>query len=534
MDWMYILFYVIGGLAVFIYGMQLLSGGLQKTAGARLKGILHKLTSNRLKGVAVGTVFTSLVQSSSLTTVTVVGLISGGVMTLKSAVPVIMGANIGTTVTAQIIAFKITLLAFPAMALGLILMRSKNRKYSGIGQVIMGFGMIFLGMILMSDGVSPLKDEPAFMDLLSSFASNPLLGLFAGMIFTALVQSSSATTALVVAMSSGGLISLASAIPLLLGANIGTCITAVLASLAATLSAKRAAMVHVMFNLFGVLIFLPLLPMFSVFIEGSSGDLARQVANAHLAFNLIATMLLLPLSGVFIILAKRLLPGEEIKIESGSKYINKNLLATPSLALEQAKMEAEYMGGIVLGMMKDARKLIFQGSLKHAQAIEKKEMSVDCIYASLDNFLKEINQDALSASQSKELSVLVHTISDIERTSDHINHLARHSRTKIKEGMVFSEGALLELDIIFEKSQKSLVGALEVMATNDGRLAKKVLCLEAEIDSLKEKANENHIAREKVGVCDPRCGPTFLSLVNNLERISDHAHNIVNVVTLGY
>ncbi len=534
MDWVLVSFYVVGGLAVFIYGMRLLSEGLQKTAGSRLRSLLERLTRNRFRGLAVGAAFTSIVQSSSLTTVTLVGLISGGVMTLEAAVPVIMGANIGTTVTAQIIAFKITQLAFPAIAAGLVLMGIKKGKYSGIGQVIMGFGFLFLGMILMGEGVQPLKSEAVFQEFIGGFSSNPLLGLLVGAVFTGIIQSSSATSALTVAMAAEGFLTLGAAVPIILGANIGTCITAVLASIGTSLSSRRAALIHVIFNVIGVMAFLPLLPLFTSFIAGTSADLARQVANAHLAFNVITTLMLLPFAGVLILLVKRILPGEVIKVDNGTKYINDHLLRAPSVAMRQAELEAHYMGGIVVGMMADARKLIMEGKLRYAKIIEKKEASVDDIYAALDNFLKQLSEKDLSAQQSDTLSILVHSISDIERTSDHINHLAKHGRRKIKENIRFSKKAMGELDGIFSKSDKSLSGAIRVLETKDRRLGEDVLHLEAEIDAMKDAMIRSHIRRTDEGICNAKSGPTYLGIVNHLERISDHAHNIVNVVIWGF
>ncbi len=534
MDLVSIIFYIIGGLSIFIYGMKILSEGLQKTAGNELKSILERLTNNKLKGVAVGAMFTSIVQSSSLTTVTVVGLISGGVMTLESAVPVIMGANIGTTITAQIIAFKVTQLAFPAMAIGLLLMNIRKGKYSGVGNVFMGFGLLFLGMILMGQGILPLKADDGFHGMLLSFAENPLMGLLVALLFTAIIQSSSATTALVVAMSAEGLLPLASALPLILGANIGTCITSVLASLGASLSARRAALVHVMFNVIGVLIFLPLLPMFADFISGTDGDVARQVANAHVVFNISTTLLLVPFSGLLIVLVKKILPGEEIKIDDGTKFINNNLLGTPSLAISQARKEAEYMGGIVVGMMKDARKLIMDDKLKYAKAIKTKEASVDKIYMALDNFLKDVSEHTLSDDQSLDLSILIHSISDIERTSDHINSLAEHGQKKLDKNLKFSKMAMKELEVLFKRSEESIEEAIRVLSTKDRELAKNVLHLEAEIDVMKESFIESHILRLEDGICNNKSGPTYLSIIGHLERISDHAHNIVNVVMWGF
>lgn len=534
MDWVFVLFYLIGGLAVFLYGMRLLSEGLQKTAGDKLRSILEKFTNNRLKGLATGAAFTSVVQSSSLTTVTVVGLISGGVMTLQAAVPVIMGANIGTTITAQIIAFKITQISLPAIAVGFLLMSIRNKKYSAVGQIIVGFGFLFLGMMLMGQGVAPLKTDPMFEGFLVIFSTNLFLGIIAGAIFTALIQSSSASSALIVAMAAGGVISFASALPLILGANIGTCITAILASIGTSLSSRRAALVHVVFNVLGILIILPFLGIFSEFILSTSNDIPRQVANAHLLFNLITTLLLLPFAGVLIVLVKRILPGEEVKVENGTKFINKNLLATPAIALDQAEKEAHRMGEMVIGMMDDVEKLIMSEKKKYAEVIKKKEGVVDGIYVALDNYLKQLSEKNLSEDQSTALTMLIHSISDIERTSDHINNLAELGLKKLQDDMKFSKDAHENLETMFSKSKESISEAINVLSTKDKRLAQNVLHIEAEIDVLRKNMTDNHIKRLEEGSCDVHHGPTFLGIINHLERISDHAHSIVSVVTFGF
>lgn len=534
MDWMYTVFYLIGGLAIFLYGMRLLSEGLQKTAGDRLRTILERFTGNRLKGLATGAVFTSIVQSSSLTTVTLVGLISGGVMTLGAAVPVIMGANIGTTVTAQIIAFKITQISLPAIGLGFLLMSLRKGRYAPMGQTVMGFGFLFLGMMLMSQGVDPLKTDPMFEGFLAAFSASPLLAVLAGALFTAVIQSSSATSGLVIAMASSGLLTLGAAIPLLLGANIGTCVTVVLASVGTCLASKRAALAHVVFNILGVLMFLPFLPAFTGFVASTGTDLARQVANAHLIFNLATTLALLPFAGALILLIKRLLPGEEIRVENGTKFINRNLLGTPALALKHAEKEAVRMGQMVVGMMDNARRLVMDGKAEHADVIAKKEDAIDHIHTALNRFLDELSERRLTSEQSQTRTMLAHCASDIERTSDHLHNLSKYGAKKLEAGIVFSEEAVKSLDLMFRKSKKSISEAVRVLAGMDKRLAESVLHLEAEIDVMKKQMTEAHVRRLEAGDCDIRHEPVFLNIITHLERVSDHAHNIVNAVTFGF
>ena len=305
MDVIPIVFGMVGGLALFLYGMTLLSTGLQKAAGDKLRVWIEKLTNNKLKGVGVGALVTAIVQSSSITTVTLVGLINAGLISLGQSIPVIMGANIGTTITAQLIAFKIGAFSLPIIAIGFALNAiCKRPSHRYIGQIIMGFGLLFLGMTTMSIGLKPLRTDPLALALLAEFGQIPLFGVAAGAVFTALIQSSSATTGLVIAMASEQLLDLPGAIAIIIGANIGTCITVVLASLGATLTSKRAALSHVLFNLAGAAIFLAIFSPFVSLVTLTAANLPRQIANAHLIFNVSMVVIMLPCVAVFVIVVK--------------------------------------------------------------------------------------------------------------------------------------------------------------------------------------------------------------------------------------
>jgi phosphate:Na+ symporter len=339
-----IIFGLVGGLALFLFGMKLLSEGLQKAAGNRLKNILQNLTNRPIKGIAAGAFITSIIQSSSITTVTIIGLINAGLMTLTQAVSVIMGANIGTTITAQLVAFKIGKYALPIIAVGtLLLFIAKKKKYYYIAQIFLGFGILFLGMSTMSKGAVPLREIPFFINMLTNFGEVVLLGILAGAVFTGIIQSSSATTGLVIALSMEQVIGLKAAIAIIIGANIGTCVTALLASLSSSISAKRAAMIHILFNIIGVAIFIPLIPILTQITQAISGELPRQIANAHTIFNVTNTFVMVPFIPLLVFLVKKIIPGKEYKVDNGVKYLDKRLLNTPALAIAQAQKELSRM-----------------------------------------------------------------------------------------------------------------------------------------------------------------------------------------------
>ena len=341
---------MVGGLALFLYGMNLLGDGLSRASGGRLERILEKLTNNPLKAVLMGAVVTGVIQSSSATTVMVVGFVNSGIMSLKQAVGIIMGANIGTTMTAQLIAFKlsdyITILIFIGFLMQLLARKSRT-KY--LGQVMLGFGILMLGMDMMGKAVMPLRNYSGFVHFIEVFSSNPLLGIGIGMIMTVLIQSSSATIGILIAMAGQGLIPLEGAIPVLLGDNIGTCITAVLASLRANLTAKRVAAAHVMFNVIGSIIFVILMPFFIKFVllVSPDGDIARQIANAHSAFNILNTLLFMPFVNPFIKLVEKIVPGKAEIISMRPVYLDKNMLNTPSIAISLAVKEVVRMLSLI-------------------------------------------------------------------------------------------------------------------------------------------------------------------------------------------
>ena len=534
MDVVPIVFGLVGGLALFLYGLLLLSTALQKIAGDGLKVILERVTNKRWKGVAVGAGITAIVQSSSVTTVTVIGLINAGLLTLTQAVPVIIGANIGTTITAQLVAFKIGAFAMPIIAIGFLLFfAGKNYKQRLAGEVVLGFGLLFLGMNLMGVAVAPLKESPLFMDIVQEFGIYPILGLLVGLIFTAVVQSSSATVALVIAMSMQGLIGLPVALPIILGADIGTCATVMIASIGARLSAKRAALAHLFFNFVGVLIIFPLLPLFFPLLSLTAEDVPRQIANAHTIFKLAFAVIFFPFIGLLILAVKRLIPGEEPKIERGVKFLDKRTLGTPAIAISLAEKEAERMGLMALSSVDNAAKAFESNDLKLVKVVEKQEDAVDELDNAIEAFLVKITRKELSKRQAKRVAALTHIISDIERVSDHANNIAELAERKAREKLSFSRPALRELDVMFKKSRESFAKSVNVMVSGNRKLAKKVMDLESEIDGLESQFEQNNFERTTYKKCNAKSSVVFADAIRNLERISDHAHNISMATTFG-
>ncbi len=529
MDYVSIFFQIFGGLAVFLFGLRFLSQALKRVAGEKLKKLIEKLTRDRIRSAGVGALTTAIVQSSSMTMVTLIGFLNAGLIELQQAVWVMLGAEIGTTVTAQIIAFKIGLLFFPIMAIGFFIsFFAKSQKYKNIGDIIFGFGLIFLGMETMSSGVSPLKEAPFFEKMLSSFAVHPLLGVIAGAIFTGIIQSSSATTGLVIAMGSAGIITLPAAISLIFGANIGTTITAQIASIGSRLSSKRLAFVQLMVNILGVLLFLPFIFIFADFIAMTSPQLTRQIANAHSVFNIIVTAIMLPLSGLLVMISKKAIKGSEPKFETGLKYVNESLLAVPSIAVMQCRKEVERMANIALKMVSLSKTALLKGDLKTAKHLPEKEETVDEIKEKLFFFLKRLEKYRLSAKDKREVAKLKNHVIDIERVADHANNLFElaHKRKEMK--IVLSKKELPQLKEYFSLAIEAYAESVKAIKTGNKKFFKKVLENERKLDALQEKYESIHLKSKKTS------DALFLQAVANIERISDHAKNIIRTVQQGF
>lgn len=536
---------LIGGLGMFLYGIYLLSEGLQLAAGESLRRTLEGFTKSRIRGVLAGTAVTSLIQSSSATTVMLVGFVNAGLMTFTMSVPVIFGANIGTTITAQIVAFNVKVLAFPLIGVGILLfLVAERRKIKYSGQALLGFGVLFLGMELMKSAMSPLAEAGIFESWIKSFSSHWFLGLLIGIIITSLVQSSSATTGMVVAMAASGALSvkgvdpLRVAIPIILGCNIGTCITAFLASLGTSLPAQRVAVAHYLFNISGVLIFLPFFKWFPDVVRwvseifGSGPDnVARQVAWAHTLFNTIMTLAWLPFTTAFVRLVRFIRKGTESMPSRDPLFLDPRIFHNPALALEMAAKEITRMAKITQNMLESAVGYLRKMERGAQKSILEQEGIVDSLAQAVTKYLARLSQEPLGDEQSKRLVGFMHSVNDIERIGDHAENIMYLAISRHENALEFSDTAKAELDNLVGKVLEMYGGIIEAFENQDPEAARKYQGFEHEVDILASGYRRNHINRLKLGECDPAAGVVFLDTLTNLERVGDLANNVGHVVT---
>lgn len=536
-------FELLGGLGIFIFGMRMMGEGLTKTAGKKLKSLLEILTTNRITGVLVGAGVTAIIQSSSATTVMVVGFVNAGLMNLSQAIGVIMGANIGTTITAQLIAFKISKYALHAIAIGAVLYlfgKSKRMKY--IGQVILGFGLLFLGMNTMSGVMKPLRGSVYFREMITQFSHNPILGVLVGTGITVLIQSSSAFIGILLSLTSVGAIPYTAAVPVLLGGNIGTTITAILSSIGTNRNAKRAAWAHTLFNVLGTVIFLGLLYVvpnltdhIAFFFEKyfNTTDVTRLVANTHTGFNILNTVLWIPFAGFLAKLVNWIFPGEEEVETKGPIYLDERFLETPALALGQAGKELNRMANQAITNVEVSQRLFSEGKLSLFQEIEDREESVDQLEEAMILYMTKLSQQPLTADQANEVNNFFHIINDIERIGDHAENIAELGQIKVEEKMPFSDKAIEDVNYMFERVIDTARLAIKAYVDQDTELAKKVLQFEDEVDELEDTYRKKHIKRLNEGSCFPGSGVVYLDILSNLERIGDHSSNIAKIVLEG-
>lgn len=533
---MEIVFGLVGGLGLFLYGMTIMSTGLQKAAGNKLKSIVGMLTSNRFMAVIVGAVTTMIVQSSSATTVMIVGFVNAGMMTLAQATGVIMGANIGTTVTAQIITFNID--QYAALVIGVavgVWLFSSSRKIKQMAEAFIGFGILFLGMRFMGDALKPLGEYEGFKNLLMSFGEHQFLGILAGFAVTVVVQSSSATTGILLALASQGLMPIASGLPVLFGINIGTTITAVLSSIGANRTAKRAAAVHVIFNLLGTIMFVALFqkPLYWIITRIDPGTSARavsrQIANAHTIFNITNTLIMIPFIGILVYLANKLIPGDDER-EEGVKYIDDRILETPPIALASAMKETLHMGNVARTSLENALDGIFDRDQKKIDETFRLERIVNELEREISAYLVKLSNTNISSDNRETVDGLFNTINDIERVGDHAENIAELAQDLLDNNLHFSDAAIDELRQMSALVIQSYMDSLTALQSIDGGLAMRVVKTEGRIDYLEKTLRASHIGRLSTQQCIPSSGIIFLDVISNLERIADHSSNIAMAV----
>jgi len=530
-DSMKFIFGVVGGLALFLYGIGLMGTGLQKIAGERMKRILGLLTTSPWTGTLIGAGVTAIIQSSSATTVMVIGFVNAGLMTLTQAIGVIFGANIGTTVTAQLLAFKITKYALPILAVGFaIQFVCKKDIHKYFGHFLLGFGILFLGLNMMTGETKQLVNNEGVREAFIRYSENPLLGLLTGMIITFIVQSSSATVGLVLVLASSGLITLHGAIPLILGDNIGTTVTALIASLGANRSAKQAAVAHLLFNVIGAVIALVLLRFYLRMVLYTSSDVARQVANAHTLFNIINTLLFLPFAGLYARLIKLIVPGEDRILETGPKYVDEGLLRVPSLAIGQTIKEIARMLDITRQMFNDAMSGVFEANRHRLAEVAQQEEVVDYLQLVVTEYVMELSQRQLGVAESEMIPMLLHSVNDVERIGDHAENLVGLVERKLERRLPFTAEALDSLQRLHSQIDHMIEQTSQALQTDDRAMAQAVLEHEEWLNDMSDRFQQDHIERLEQGRCNVRSGFVFLDIISNFEKIGDHLTNIAEAI----
>ena len=526
------IFLLLGGLGLFLYGMNMMSDGLENIAGDRMRQVLEMLTKKRIAGVGVGAGVTALIQSSSATSVMVVGFVNAGLMTLFQASGVIMGANIGTTITAQLIAFKLSDVAPLILFIGMLLtIFMQRRSLSKIGAIILGFGMLFVGLRLMSEAMEPLRENEAFLNFLVNFKS-PVVGVLIGAAFTAVIQSSSASVGILQSLAGLGLIGLDSAVYVILGQNIGTCVTAIIASIGTSANSKRAAGIHLMFNILGTIIYLivlALIPNIVTWVQSFSPEnVARQIANFHTLFNVSVTLLLFPLGGLMVKTVTRLIPEKKKPGVAERKlvYLDERIAQTPVIALKQTLKELSRMGTISIGNFKTALECFFDQNEQKAQQVFEVEKTVDYLSHNITNYLIEFRGMELSEHDLKIMGSLHHVIIDLERISDFAENVAEYSITLAEKRSNLTSDAQAELVVMADKTMETLTTCLDVFTKRDKTRLGDAEALEQEVDRMQKQYINNHIDRLQEKSCDPQVGVVFTNMVATLERVSDHAINI--------
>ena len=524
---------LIGGLGLFLYGMKLMSEALEKAAGAKMRSILEFFTKNKLMGTFVGIVFTAIVQSSSATTVMVVSFVNSGLMTLAQAAGVIMGANIGTTVTSQLIAFDLSKIAPLFVMIGVVMMMiSKKVKVKRFGEVVLGFGILFVGLSTMSGAMSGFRNSQVIVDMLSSL-DNHLLAIVIGFAITAILQSSSATVGIVLLMATQGLLHLDICFFLILGCNVGSCVSALLASLGGKKEAKRAAWIHFLFNLigstiiFGVLM-LALKPITDVFMAVSGGNPGRAVANAHTAIKIAEVILLFPFMTWVVKATYKIIPGKDVKPANDYqlKYISNTATPVAATAVVDAILELQHMGELARTNLKVSMETLCNPDMKQIEEVYEREKYIDYLNREITDYLVGINTLEIPMADAKLVGGLFHVANDIERIGDHAENFADSAMERMEKNIPFSEKAMAQMIDMTEMVIKELDYALDMFSKRNREHMKEILELEDSVDEKERKIQKSHVKRLSKGKCTPEAGMIYSDTVSGLERAADHATNI--------
>ena len=534
---MEILLGLMGGLGLFLFGMKLMSDGLEKAAGAKLRSILEFFTKNTIRGILVGTFFTAVIQSSSAATVMTVSFVNSGLMNLYQAAGVIMGANIGTTVTSQLISFNLSALAPLFVIAGVVMyMFCKRQKIQNIGMVILGFGVLFMGMTTMSSSMSTLKTDPVVLETMSSL-TNHYLAILVGIVVTAVLQSSSATVGIVLLLANQGLLDIRICFFIILGCNIGSCVSAMLASLNGKRDAKRTALIHLLFNIIGtIIIFLVLtvaLEPITAFIQNISGhNPGREVANAHTLIKITEVIILAPFVKQIVHLTHYILPEKKHKNAQpkednyGLQFIGAKSILSPATAVFDATRELEHMGNMAVTNLQRAMNSLITLDEDEIQEVCKVEKNIDYLNHAITDYLVKLNQTTLPVDDAKSIGGLFHVANDIERIGDHAENVAEAAAMRKSQNIVFSPQAQKEMGEMLDLVIKVTAYALDMFSNNNQEHMQEILDLENQVDEMERMFQENHVQRLTRNECTPSAGMIFSDIISGLERVSDHATNI--------
>ena len=535
-NWQEIAFHFLGGLGLFLYSIKTMGDGLQQAAGDRLRYYIDKYTSNPFFGILVGIGMTALIQSSSGVTVITVGLVSAGLLTLRQAIGIVMGANIGTTVTSFIIGFKLGDYALPMLFLGAVcLFFTKNRTINNIGRIVFGVGGIFFALNLMSGAMEPLKDLQVFKDYMVELSKNPILGVLVGTGLTLLIQASSATIGILQNLYASNLIDLQGALPVLFGDNIGTTITAIIASLGANIAAKRVAAAHVAFNVIGTVICIIFLVPFTGLIQWFESflNLAPEmtIAFAHGTFNITNTIIQFPFIGALAFLVTKLIPGEDEVVKYEPLYLDEQLIKqAPSIALGNAKKELLHLGNYAAKAFDLSYDYIINSNEKVAEKGHKTEEAINTIDEKLTRYLISLSGEALSQKESEVLTNILDSSRDLERIGDHAEALINLNDYLQRKNVQFSEAALEELAEIYHKTSEFVKDALESVENNDFKKAQALIERHEDINNMERVLRKTHIKRLNNGECSTQAGVNFIDIISHYTRVSDHAMNLAEKV----
>jgi phosphate:Na+ symporter len=510
-----------------MFGVTMLRETLGKLSGKRVVRLLEKVSDNPIKGMGAGTAATFMTQSSSITVLTLIGFVNAGMMTFRQSVNVMLGSEIGTTITAQLVSFDIGVAFWPLVAIGFFMkMFSKNEKIQLIGTVTFSLGLLFLAMEFMKEGARPLTtDYPFFRDLINDYAIIPIVGILIGALIAGVTQSSSATTSLVIAMGAAGAIDLGPGIALVMGANIGTCFLELFAGIGATTPAKRTAVAQTIINIIGVAIFLPFLGPFTELSASTAPELPRQLANAHTIFNVIVSFIFVPLVGLVVRFCERLIPEKEGEI-IGRHFFDDEMLHIPQVALAEAEREAIRASEMTIEMVALSKDALLEHDLESAEKIMMLEDKVDESCRDTETFIDKIREEELSKDDTIWRLKLLRILTDIERVGDLATNIAEFALHRINGDVPFSKEAIKELDELFILVHETYKTSIDALRTKNKDLARTAEKMEDDVDVLERKFKENHVLRVQDGVCQPQSDTVFVETLRNLERISDHADNI--------